>query len=318
MTKTKVYIDGSEGTTGLRINERFEGREDIEILKIASELRKDPEERKKFINASDITFLCLPDAASIEAVSLIEKDNDHTVMIDASTAHRTEEGWAYGLPELGETFREKIRTGNRIAVPGCYASGFLMDVYPLIQMGFIDEEYPVCVNALSGYSGAGKKAIALYESPDKTVDLEAPRMYALTQKHKHLKEMQAIPGLSKKPCFNPYVCDFLEGMLVTIPLFVDLLNKPYTPMEIHKLLSDYYNGKDFVRVMPYNDKGTEDGFLAANHLDGKDYLEIYVSGNEERINITACLDNLGKGASGAALECMNIMLGLDPKTSLNL
>ena len=283
---------------------------------IPEDLRKDPEERSKYINNSDITFLCLPDQAAIEAVSLVT--NNKTRIIDASTAHRCDPAWAYGFPELSIDFYNKIKNSARVAVPGCYASGFMSIVYPLVTLGIAPKDYPFTVNAISGYSGAGKKAIQVYEDNNRAKEFDAPRLYAMSQAHKHLKEMQAIPGLLKKPCFNPYVCDFLEGMLVTIPLFVDLLNKPYTPMEIHKLLSDYYNGKDFVRVMPYNDKGTEDGFLAANHLDGKDYLEIYVSGNEERINITACLDNLGKGASGAALECMNIMLGLDPKTSLNL
>ena len=318
MTRTKVYIDGSEGTTGLRINERFEGREDIEILKIASELRKDPEERKKFINASDITFLCLPDAASIEAVSLIEKDNDHTVMIDASTAHRTEEGWAYGLPELGETFREKIRTGNRIAVPGCYASGFLMDVYPLIQMGFIDEEYPVCVNALSGYSGAGKKAIALYESPDKTVDLEAPRMYALTQKHKHLKEMQKIAGLKEAPLFVPVVDDYYSGMIVTFPIYVSRMKRHVTPEALRDAVAEYFAGEQFIHVMPFGSEEETNSFFSANVFSGYDDARIYVTGNDERILVSSIFDNLGKGASGAAIQCMNLRLGLPEETGLNL
>ena len=318
MTKTKVYIDGSEGTTGLRINERFEGREDIEILKIASELRKDPKERKKFINASDITFLCLPDAASIEAVSLIEKDNDHTVMIDASTAHRTEEGWAYGLPELGETFREKIRTGNRIAVPGCYASGFLMDVYPLIQMGFIDEEYPVCVNALSGYSGAGKKAIALYESPDKTVDLEAPRMYALSQKHKHLKEMQKIAGLKEAPLFVPVVDDYYSGMIVTFPIYVSRMKRHVTPEALRDAVAEYFAGEQFIHVMPFGSEEETNSFFSANVFSGYDDARIYVTGNDERILVSSIFDNLGKGASGAAIQCMNLRLGLPEETGLNL
>ena len=318
MTKTKVYIDGSEGTTGLRINERFEGREDIEILKIDSELRKDPEERKKFINASDITFLCLPDAASIEAVSLIEKDNDHTVMIDASTAHRTEEGWAYGLPELRESFREKIRTGNRIAVPGCYASGFLMDVYPLIQMGFIDEEYPVCVNALSGYSGAGKKAIALYESPDKTVDLEAPRMYALTQKHKHLKEMQKIAGLKEAPLFVPVVDDYYSGMIVTFPIYVSRMKRHVTPEALRDAVAEYFAGEQFIHVMPFGSEEETNSFFSANVFSGYDDARIYVTGNDERILVSSIFDNLGKGASGAAIQCMNLRLGLPEETGLNL
>ena len=318
MAKTKVYIDGSEGTTGLRINERFEGREDIEILKIASELRKDPKERKKFINASDITFLCLPDAASIEAVSLIEKDNDHTVMIDASTAHRTEEGWAYGLPELGESFREKIRTGNRIAVPGCYASGFLMDVYPLIQMGFIDEEYPVCVNALSGYSGAGKKAIALYESSDKTVDLEAPRMYALAQKHKHLKEMQKIAGLKEAPLFVPVVDDYYSGMIVTFPIYVSRMKRHVTPEALRDAVAEYFAGEQFIHVMPFGSEEETNSFFSANAFSGYDDARIYVTGNDERILVSSIFDNLGKGASGAAIQCMNLRLGLPEETGLNL
>ena len=318
MAKTKVYIDGSEGTTGLRINERFEGREDIEILKIDSELRKDPEERKKFINASDITFLCLPDAASIEAVSLIEKDNDHTIMIDASTAHRTEEGWAYGLPELGEKFREKIRTGNRIAVPGCYASGFLMDVYPLIQMGYIDEEYPVCVNALSGYSGAGKKAIALYESPDKTVDLEAPRMYALAQKHKHLKEMQKIAGLKEAPLFVPVVDDYYSGMIVTFPIYVSRMKRQVTPEVLRDAVAEYFDGEQFIHVMPFGSEEETNSFFSANVFSGYDDARIYVTGNDERILVSSIFDNLGKGASGAAIQCMNLRLGLPEETGLNL
>lgn len=314
--KYKVFIDGKEGTTGLRIYDRLSERNDIELLLIDEDKRKDPLERKKLINASDITFLCLPDAAAIEAVSLVE--NDNTRIIDASTAHRTNSDWAYGFPELSDEFLEKIKTSKRVAVPGCYASGFMSIVYPLVKLGIASKDYPFSANAISGYSGAGKKAIAVYEDESRAKEYDAPRLYAMGQMHKHLKEMQAIPGLTKKPLFNPYVCDFLEGMLVTIPLFVDLLEKKYTALEIHDLLANYYKDKDFVRVMPYNEKGTEDGFLAANHLDGKDYLEIYVAGNEERINITACLDNLGKGASGAALECMNIMLGLDAKTSLNM
>lgn len=314
--KYKVYIDGKEGTTGLRIYDRLKERKDIELMLISDELRKDPKERQKFINESDITFLCLPDQAAIEAVSLVT--NEKTRIIDASTAHRTNPAWAYGFPELGEDFYLKIKNSKRVAVPGCYASGFMSIVYPLVKLNIVGRDYPFAVNAISGYSGAGKKAIAVYEDKERDIMYDAPRLYAMAQSHKHLKEMQEIPGLDKKPLFNPYVCDFFEGMLVTIPLYSDGLEGEYSPKDIHDLLEKYYEGKDFVRVMPFDEKGTIDGFLSANHLAGKDYLEIYVSGNEERINITACLDNLGKGASGAALECMNIMLGLDPKTSLNL
>jgi len=316
--KTKVYIDGSEGTTGLRINERFENRDDIEVLHINPDLRKDPEERKKFINASDITFLCLPDAAAIEAVSLIAPDNDHTVIIDASTAHRTEEGWAYGLPELGKEFRDKIKTGNRIAVPGCYASGFLMDVYPLIKTGFISTDYPVCVNALSGYSGAGKKAIALYESPDKTNDLNAPRMYALAQKHKHLKEMKAVSGLTEAPLFVPVVDDYYSGMIVTFPIYVSRMEKKAGPEELRDALAEYFAGEQFIHVMPFGSEEETNSFFSANVFSGFDDARIYVTGNEERILVSSIFDNLGKGASGAAIQCMNLRLGLPEETGLKL
>lgn len=316
--KTKVYIDGSEGTTGLRINERFENRDDIEVLHINPDLRKDPEERKKFINASDITFLCLPDAAAIEAVSLIAPDNDHTVIIDASTAHRTEEGWAYGLPELGKEFRDKIKTGNRIAVPGCYASGFLMDVYPLIKTGFISTDYPVCVNALSGYSGAGKKAIALYESPDKTNDLNAPRMYALSQKHKHLKEMKAVSGLTEAPLFVPVVDDYYSGMIVTFPIYVSRMEKKASPEELRDALAEYFAGEQFIHVMPFGSEEKTNSFFSANVFSGFDDARIYVTGNEERILVSSIFDNLGKGASGAAIQCMNLRLGLPEETGLKL
>ena len=220
--KAKVYIDGSEGTTGLRINERFQGRDDIEILTIPSELRKDLNERKKYINASDITFLCLPDAASIEAVSLVE--NENVRIIDASTAHRTEPDWAYGFPELSKDLRSAIATGKRVAVPGCHASGFNSLVYPLVKEGIMSPEYPVVSFSLTGYSGGGKKMIAEYESADRSPLLSAPRQYGLTQQHKHLKEMQAITGLHNAPAFLPIVASFYSGMEVTIPLFTADLN----------------------------------------------------------------------------------------------
>lgn len=312
----KVFIDGKEGTTGLRIYERFQNRDDIEILSLSEELRKDPIARKRMINSSDITFLCLPDAAAIEAVSFLE--NDHTKIIDASTAHRTLSNWAYGFPELGNDFLEKIKTSQLVAVPGCYASGFMSIAYPLKKLGIVDNKALLTVNAISGYSGAGKKAIAQYEGIDRDKKFDAPRLYALPQMHKHLKEMKLIPGFDNEPIFNPYVCDFYEGMLVTIPLHKAQMTKNYTLKEIHEMISKYYENKDFVRVMPLKELGTDDGFLSANHLAGLDYLEIYVCGNDERISITACLDNLGKGASGAAIECMNIMLGIDPKKGLNL
>lgn len=316
--KVTVYIDGSEGTTGLRIFERFQDREDVEIIKINPELRKDPAERAKMINASDITFLCLPDAAAIEAVSLVAPDNDHTVIIDASTAHRTSEGWAYGLPELGEEFRNRIKNGRRIAVPGCYASGFNMMVYPLVKLGLIGSDYPVCVSALSGYSGAGKKAIALYEAEDKTTDLYAPRAYALSQQHKHLKEMKAISGLDRAPLFTPVVDDYYSGMLVTFPIYVDLMKKKCTPEEVRDALAKFYEGEQFIQVMPYGSEAEAGGFLPANVYSGRDDAQIYVTGNEERILVNARFDNLGKGASGAAIQCMNIVIGAAENTGLVL
>lgn len=316
--KTKVYIDGSEGTTGLRINERFESRDDIEILRISSELRKDPEERRKFINESDITFLCLPDAAAIEAVSLINPDNDRTVIIDASTAHRTNPDWAYGFPELGEDFRNKIKSGKRIAVPGCYASGFMMMVYPLVKKGIIGSDYPVCVTALSGYSGAGKKAIALYESDDKTEDLYAPREYALSQQHKHLKEMKAIAGLDREPLFTPVVDDYYSGMIVSLPMYTHLMKEKVTPEELHKMYEEFYKGEKFIKVMPFGSEAEGNNFFAANAYSGRDDAQIYITGNNDRVLVTARFDNLGKGASGAAIQCMNVVLGIDEATGLNI
>lgn len=316
----KVFIDGGEGTTGLRIQERFASRNDVEIMKIDSEFRKDAAERKKFINESDITFLCLPDAAAIEAVSLVDPDNDKTVIIDASTAHRTLPDWAYGLPELSPEFREKIRTGNRIAVPGCYASGFNMIVYPLVSHGIIGSDYPVSVTALSGYSGAGKKAIALYEAEDKRKDLYAPREYALTQSHKHLKEMKAISGLDREPLFTPVVDDYYCGMIVSVPLYTHLMNNKMTPEQIAGVFASHYKGEQFitVREFGYEQGEPNNGFLHANAYEGRDDAEIIITGNEDRVLISARFDNLGKGASGAAIQCMNIKLGTDEKTGLNL
>ena len=315
--KVKVYIDGSEGTTGLRINERFANRDDIEILSIPSELRKDPEERRKYINASDITFLCLPDSAAIEAVSLIDKDNDHTIIIDASTAHRTNEDWAYGLPELGPEFREKIKNSHRIAVPGCYASGFMMMVYPLVKMGVIATDYPVFVTALSGYSGAGKKAIALYESDEKTEDLYAPREYALSQQHKHLPEMKAVSGLEFTPMFNPIICDYFSGMVVSVPLQTRMLDKKVTAEKVHEMYAKHYEGAKLVEVMPLMSADEQKAFfLASNTLSGLNKMQIFVFGNDEQILLCSRLDNLGKGASGAAVQCLNIMMGIDETTGL--
>lgn len=314
--KTKVFIDGSEGTTGLRIHERFQGRDDIELLKISSELRKDPAERKRLINSADIAFLCLPDAAARESVSLVE--NDHVVIIDTSTAHRTEEGWAYGFPELSKAHKEAIIKGKRIAVPGCYASGFISLVYPLVAGDILPKDYPVSSFALSGYSGAGKKAIAVYESEDRPSQFSAGREYALTQQHKHLKEMQKITGIERTPLFSPIVDDYYSGMVVSVPLYTDLLNGKQTPESLLAYFVEYYKGQEFIQVSAADDEIAQSGFLAGNEMSGWDGLKIYVTGNEERIVVTAQFDNLGKGASGAAIECMNLVLGCEPTKGLQI
>lgn len=308
---TKIYIDGQEGTTGLKILERFNGRNDIELLRIDEDKRKDNDERKRMINSSDFTFLCLPDAAAREAAAMAD---DKVRIIDASTAHRTNPDWAYGFPELGRDFREKIAKSNRVAVPGCYASGFISMVYPLVKLGIMPADYPVSAHAVSGYSGAGKKAIAVYESADRPADFDSPRQYALTQQHKHLPEMQKICGLEYAPTFNPLICDFFSGMVVSLPLHTRLLNKKYGAEDVRKALYEYYADSFFVKVMP--DGEPADGFIGSNNLSGTNYMEIFVNGNDDRLIICSRLDNLGKGASGAAVQCLNIMMGIDEKTGL--
>lgn len=311
-----VFIDGSEGTTGLRIYERFEKRDDINIMKIDPELRKDPDERAKMINSSDITFLCLPDAASKESVSLVT--NPDVRIIDASTAHRTEQGWAYGYPELSDKHREAIKTGKRIAVPGCYATGFITIAYPLVKGGLIPEDYPVSAFAVSGYSGAGKKTIAVYEDPDRDREYSSPREYALSQQHKHLKEMKYISGLKRTPLFSPIIADYYSGMFVSLPFYADMLNGAQTPESIHGYMTDYFKDQEFIHVMPFGSEAETGGFIGANNLSGWDGLQLFVTGNEERILLTTRFDNLGKGASGAAIQCMNIMLGCEQARGLNL
>lgn len=315
--KTKVFIDGKEGTTGLKIYERFKNRDDLEIMLIDEEKRKDKSERAKFINESDITFLCLPDKAAVESVSLIDKNNDHTKIIDASTAHRTDPDWAYGFPELSSAHREKIKKSSRVAVPGCYASGFISLVYPLVSAGIMPQDYPVTCHAVSGYSGGGKKMIAALENGYKPREYFSPRQYALTQNHKHLPEMQAVTGLEFKPMFNPIVDDYYAGMVVTVPIITRLLGGRYTASDIHKALSEHYKNEHFVKVMEFGGTKTlSDGFLAANTLEGTNDMQIFVCGNDEQVLLCSRLDNLGKGASGAAVQCMNIMLGIDEKTGL--
>lgn len=314
--KVKIFIDGSEGTTGLRIHERFAEREDVELLPISSELRKDKEERKRLINSSDITFLCLPDAAAEESVSLVE--NDHVRIIDTSTAHRTMEGWAYGFPELSKEHREAIAAGNRIAVPGCYATGFISLVYPMVAEGLISADYPVSAFGISGYSGGGRKMIAAYEAEEREDALLAPREYALSQAHKHLKEMKKIPGLKREPLFSPIVADYYSGMVVSVPVYTELMNKGRTPQEVWKYLADFYAGSRFVRVMPFGAEEASSNMLAGNAMSGRDSLRIYVTGNEDRVLLSSQFDNLGKGASGAAIQCLNIALGCEESKGLHL
>ncbi len=308
--KKKVFIDGSAGTTGLRIAERLATREDLEILTIPDDKRKDAEVKKRIINSADVVFLCLPDSASIESVALV--DNPNTVVIDASTAHRTLPDWTYGFPELDESFDKKLQTSKRIAVPGCHASGFIALVYPLIQAGILDKDALLTCHSLTGYSGGGKNMIAEYEGENRNRLLDAPRQYGITQQHKHLKEMKAIAGLENAPAFCPIVADFYSGMLVTVPLFATQIHGGIE--DIKAVYAKKYDGE----IVKYKQSIDENGFISALSLEGKDGMYISVSGNEDRILLTAVYDNLGKGASGAAVECMNVVIGADRKTGLVL
>ena len=308
----KIFIDGKAGTTGLRIYERLENRNDIEIITLSEELRKDPEARKQAINSADVVFLCLPDAASIEAVAMVE--NDNTVIIDTSTAHRTNPDWAYGFAELSEDFENKIKNSKRIAVPGCHASGFIALVYPLVEAGILSKDALLTCHSLTGYSGGGKNMIAEYEEAGRDVLLSAPRQYGIAQAHKHLPEMVKISGIENAPVFSPIVADFYSGMEVTVPLFGSMLQNGATIEDIKKLYAEKYNSE----IVKYVENADEEGFLSAVKLGGKDSMEITVLGNEERIILVARYDNLGKGASGAALECLNIVLGNEKTANLDI
>ncbi len=307
----KVFIDGSVGTTGLRIYSRLENRGDIELIKLSEELRKDKEARRQAINSSDITFLCLPDDAAIEAVSLCT--NPDTVIIDTSTAHRKHPDFVYGLPELSPEQIGKIKASKRIAVPGCHAGGFVSLVYPLIKAGIIDKDISLFCHSVTGYSGGGKKMIAEYEGDDKSALLSAPRQYGLTQNHKHLKEMKAICMLEHNPIFCPVVSDFYSGMVVTVPLFAKDLKYGCVD-DIKNVYKQLYNGP----IVKFNESLTDDGFLSGAKMSGLDSMELGVLGNDERILLCAAFDNLGHGASGCAIECMNIVLGCDITTGLEL
>lgn len=312
----KIFIDGKEGTTGLKIYERFSNRKDIEILTIDEENRKNPEERAKMINASDFTFLCLPDVVAIESAKLCT--NPKTVIIDASTAHRTNPDWAYGFPELDDNFREKIMKSNRIAVPGCYASGSIAILYPLVKSGILPKDYPVVIHAVSGYSGAGKKAISLYENQNRNSELDSPRLYALSQHHKHLPEIQKISGLDFEPIFNPYVCDYYQGMTVSIGFHSRLLNKNVNAFDVLEMFKNHYKKTNFIQVAENlnGENFLQEAFIPSNTLVGTNNMQIFVCGNDERIVITSRFDNLGKGASGAAVQCLNIRMGIDETEGL--
>ncbi len=301
----KVFIDGSAGTTGLRIRERLAARDDIELVILPEELRKDTAARRDALNSADIAFLCLPDAAAVEAVSLVE--NPNTAIIDTSTAHRVAEGWEYGFPELAGR-RERIRASKRIANPGCHASGFISLIEPLVRGGLVRADAALSCFSLTGYSGGGKKMIAEYEDPARSKLLEAPRQYGLTQSHKHLPEMQKICGLDIAPVFCPIVADFYSGMVVTVPVFKkDLKGKVGDIEEVYR---NWYSG-NLLHFEP-----CPDGGVYGNLMSGRDDMIVTVSGNEERILLISCFDNLGKGASGAAIQNMNIVLGLPQDTGL--
>ncbi len=305
----KVFIDGSAGTTGLRIAERLSKRNDITLIKLNEENRKDLEARKKALNDADIAFLCLPDKASIEAVALTESD---TVLLDTSTAHRTNSEWAYGFPELSPQQKEKIKNSKRIAVPGCHASGVIALIYPLVESGILSKDALVSAVSLTGYSGGGKSMIAEYESDERSELLDAPRQYGIAQAHKHLPEIGNVTGLNNAPVMIPIVADFYSGMEVTVPLFKSQINGSVE--DIKKVYKNKYNGP----IVSYVEDFSENGFVSANKLSFFDSMEISVSGNDDRILLIARYDNLGKGASGAAIQCMNLVLGANETTGLNI
>lgn len=304
---TKVFIDGSAGTTGLRIYDRLKDRRDMELLTLPEELRKNIDQRRRMLNTADIAFLCLPDQAAVEAVSLIE--NDHTAVIDTSTAHRTSEGWDYGFPELSEGHREAIRTSKRIANPGCHASGFIAGVYPLVAHGVVPAEFPLTAYSLTGYSGGGKNLIAEYQAPDRDVRHESHRVYGTNLNHKHLPEMTKVCGLTQAPLFSPILGDFYAGMATSVLL------PGFDAKTVWECLSDHYARQRLVTVAPL---GGDESVIYASTYAGRDTMRIQVSGHGSQCMVTAIFDNLGKGASGAAIQNMNILLGLDEATGLNL
>ncbi len=310
--KPLVFIDGREGTTGLQIYDRLTARDDIALILIDEEKRKDPLARAECLNAADLVFLCLPDAAAVEAISLL--DNPRTRIIDASTAHRTHADWVYGLPEL-HAQRKRIPHAKRVANPGCHATGFLTLVAPLIELGLLDPGYPLCCHSLTGYSGGGKAMIAEYEADGRSALLDAPNLYALPLQHKHLPEMQAVAGLTRPPVFSPILGDIYQGMATCVPLQNHLLPQKSTAKDLWQALSDYYQDSALISVAPF---GYEAPRIAANTLAGRDCLQIIVSGHEQQTMLCALFDNLGKGASGGAVQNMNLMLGFSETAGLKL
>lgn len=314
--KYKVFVDGQEGTTGLKIHDYLSNRSDIEVLHIESEYRKNIEARRILLNEADIAFLCLPDIAAKESVSLVS--NSKTRIIDTSTAHRTDIKWIYGLPELNKKQRDMIRNSYRVSVPGCHATGFIISLYPLVKQGIVSKEYPVTCYSVSGYSGGGKKLIRWYEN-NHFSDINSPKPYALKLNHKHLPEMQKITGLVYPPVFTPIVSNYYKGITVSIPLLPRFLNKKYTVSDIHEILSEYYASEHFINILPLdNENYLEDGYLDIEACNNTNRIDIFVSGNENQILLTARFDNLGKGASCAAIQNMNLMLGLEEKNGLNI
>ena len=306
----QVYVDGQEGTTGLRIHEVLAGRRDIELLRIDPDRRKDPAERARLLNAADVAFLCLPDAAAREAAALV--NNPRTCLIDASTAHRTDPGWVYGLPELAPGQRERIRTARRIANPGCHATAFVVLMRPLVDAGLVPAALPVSVSSITGYSGGGKKMIEQYQATPLEPALTSPRPYALTLTHKHLPEMMAHTGLQIAPLFQPVVANFYKGLAVSVPLQLSQLAAGASAETVHAALTRHYDGERFVRVMPLRDAATlETGFFDVQACNDSNRVDLFVFANERQLMLMARLDNLGKGASGAAVQSMNVHLGVD-------
>ena len=314
---TKIFIDGKEGTTGLRIFDRLSTRNDVTVLTLPEELRKDPEARRRCLHEAEIAILCLPDAAARESVALAEGSNVR--ILDTSTAHRTLSGWAYGFPELSAAHRDAVVSGTRVAVPGCHASGFISTVTPLVAAGLIPADALLTCFSLTGYSGGGKKMIAQYEAEGRDIELDSPRQYGITQQHKHLPEMQHVTGLNNAPVFAPIVADFYSGMEVTVPLFRSQLNVGSDPVaELRACLAAHYAGSPVVHVLDAEETAAVGGFIGSNNLSGMDSMQLMVTGNAERILLVSRFDNLGKGSSGAALQCLNLMLGYPETTGLAL